>query len=300
MATTGKWIGSARRAAYAKINLYLDVLSRRTDGFHELLTVMHSISLCDDVQVEWAEASETKITLSVLGARLPHDAKNLAYRAAELFLSTTGQQATLHITLRKRIPVAAGLAGGSSDAAAVLRAMQTLSPVAVEEETLLGMGLMLGSDVPFCLVGGTQICRGRGERMQPLACGAPLFIVVAKGREHVSTARAFANMDTYFHNFDGSVAHGGQPHELYRAMAAGKLHMASAAIYNAFEPVVLPSCPAASALRRQLLNCGAYAACMSGSGPSVFGLFSTQGQARRAAAAIGRYAFLAVSAPAIK
>lgn len=299
MAATGKRIGSARRAAYAKINLYLDVLSCREDGFHDLLTVMHSISLCDDVQVEWAEASETAITLSVVGARLPHDAKNLAYRAAALFLSTTGQQAAIRITLRKRIPIAAGLAGGSSDAAAVLRAMQGLSPVAVEEETLLRMGLSLGSDVPFCLVGGTQICRGRGERMQPLACGAPLSLVVAKGREHVSTARAFSDMDAYFHNFDGSVAHGGRPQELYRAMAAGKLHMASAAIYNAFEPVILPACPTATALRAQLLELGAYAACMSGSGPSVFGLFATPGQARRAAAAIGRYAFLATSAPAL-
>ena len=289
--------GRVTRAAYAKINLYLDVLSCREDGYHDLLTVMHSISLHDDVRVEWFFSGETKIKLTVQGARLPLDSKNLAYRAADAFLQRTGQTACLHIHLQKRLPIAAGLAGGSSNAAAVLLALNEIAGYPLSGEELLSLGATLGSDVPFCIAGGTQICRGRGEIMRPLACGAPLYMVLANGRERVSTPQAFAAMDEYFHRFDGSVPHGGQPERLYRAVADGKLHTASACIYNAFEPVILPTCPVATALRAQLLSLGAYAACMSGSGPTVFGLFESMSRAQRAAAAIGSHAYVATSAP---
>lgn len=294
----GRSLGRVTRAAYAKINLYLDVLACREDGFHDLLTVMHSISLHDDVRVEWFSRERTEISLRVYGARLPLNSKNLAYRAAEAFLDRIGQTARLHINIRKRLPIAAGLAGGSSDAAAVLLALNELAGYPLGREELLSLGATLGSDVPFCMVGGTQICRGRGEVMRPLACGAPLYIVLAKGNERVSTPRAFALMDEHFHRFDGSVPHGGQPEKLYRAVADGRLPASPSCIYNAFEPVILPTCPAAAALREQLLSLGAYAACMSGSGPSVFGLFETAAQAQRAAEAIGREARVATSAPA--
>lgn len=291
--------GRTTRPAYAKINLYLDVLACREDGFHDLLTVMHSISLHDDVQVEWFLSDTTEISLRVCGARLPTDSKNLAYRAAEAFLSKTNQSARLHINIRKRLPIAAGLAGGSADAAAVLRSLNELFGYPLDEEEMLALGASLGSDVPFCMVGGTQICRGRGELMRPLACGAPLYVVIAKGRERVSTPRAFALMDEHYHRFDGSVVHGGQPEKLYRAVADGRLSSTPFCVYNAFEEVILPTCPTANALREQLLSLGAYAACMSGSGPSVFGLFATIEQARRAAAAIGYHAHVATSVPAL-
>ena len=290
--------GRVTRPAYAKINLYLDVLSCREDGFHDLLTVMHSISLHDDVQVEWFASSSNAISLRVYGARLPLDQKNLAYRAAEAFMNKTGKTARLHINIRKRLPIAAGLAGGSADAAAVLLALNELAGYPLPVDELLALGASLGSDVPFCMVGGTQICRGRGEVMRPLACGSPLYVVVAKGRERVSTPQAFALMDEHYHRFDGSVAHGGQPDKLYRAVADGKLSSLPACIYNAFEPVIMPTCPTATTLREQLHSLGAYAACMSGSGPSVFGLFETLEQARRAALAIGNHAHVATSAPA--
>ncbi|MBQ8350866.1 MAG: 4-(cytidine 5'-diphospho)-2-C-methyl-D-erythritol kinase [Clostridia bacterium] len=291
--------GRVTRPAYAKINLYLDVLSCREDGFHDLLTVMHSISLHDDIRVEWFLSDTTDISLRVYGAKLPLDSKNLAYRAAELFLAHTQQTAALHINIRKRLPIAAGLAGGSSNAAAVLLALNELAGYPLTEEELLALGATLGSDVPFCMVGGSQICRGRGEMMRPLACGTPLYLVVAKGKERVSTPRAFALMDEHYRRFDGSVPHGGQPEKLYRAVADGKLSSVPACIYNAFEAVILPTCPEAAALREQLLSLGAYAACMSGSGPSVFGLFETLEQAQRAAKAIGRHAHVATSAPAM-
>ena len=293
-------LGRVARPAYAKINLYLDVLSCREDGFHDLLTVMHAISLHDDISVAWYASSETEISLRVYGARLPTDSKNLAYRAADLFLATTGKTGKLHVNIRKNLPIAAGIAGGSSDAAAVLLALNEIAGYPLTDEELLALGARLGSDVPFCMVGGTQICRGRGEVMQPLACGAPLYIVLANARERVSTPQAFAAMDEHYHRFDGSVPHGGQPERLYRAVADGKLAAQASCIYNAFEEVILPSCPKAAALREQLRDLGAYVACMSGSGPSVFGLFENLEQAKRAAEAIGPAARVATSAPQSK
>ncbi len=293
------WYRRVLRPAYAKINLYLDVLSCRADGFHDLLTVMHSISLHDDVCVTCFPSQEMGISLRVYGARLPLDSKNLAYRAADLFFAETGKTARVHINIRKHLPIAAGLAGGSSDAGAVLLALNELFGEILSREALLALGAKLGSDVPFCMVGGTQICRGRGEILQPLHAPMPLYLVVAKGPERVSTPRAFAMMDAHYARFDGSVPHGGQPEQLYRAMADGRLAAEPDVIYNAFEPVILPQCPVAAALREQMLALGAYAACMSGSGPSVFGLFRDESQARAAAVAIGANARFATSAPPV-
>ncbi len=276
------------RYAYAKINLYLDILSKREDGFHDLLTVMHSLAMHDVVTVEVFACPMTEISLRVYGAHLPTDQKNLAYRAAEAFLQRINKTARVHLNIRKNLPIAAGLAGGSSDAAATLRALNELFRYPLDESAMLALGATLGSDVPYCMVGGTQICRGRGEKMQPLACREPLYAVVAMGgRERVSTPRAFADTDEYYHDFDGSVPHGGNPESLYTALENGSLSAAADSLYNAFEPVILPFCPVASALKEKMLSLGAYAAHMSGSGPSVFGLFHSEQEARAAAAAIG-------------
>lgn len=283
------------RPAYAKINLYLDALALREDGFHDLLTVMHSLSLHDDVRVDWTPACERAISMRVYGARLPLDRRNLAYRAAEALLDATGLSGRVRITIRKKIPIAAGLAGGSSDAAATLAALNEACGNPLPEDRLLALAATLGSDVPFCLAGGTRLCRGRGEVMEPLALGVPLFAVVAVGREHVSTPDAFRRMDAHYNRFDGSVPHGGDVERLCRALADGCLPSAGDCIYNAFEPVILPACPAATALRARLLAAGAYAACMSGSGPSVFGLFAEEAAARSAAAQLGPGAWFATS-----
>ncbi|MBQ8858628.1 MAG: 4-(cytidine 5'-diphospho)-2-C-methyl-D-erythritol kinase [Clostridia bacterium] len=279
--------------AYAKINLYLDILSRRTDGYHDLLTVMHSLSLRDDVTVEVLPCPTTNISMRVFGSYLlPTDERNLAYRAADAFLRRIGKTARVRIDIRKRIPIAAGLAGGSSDAAATLRALNALMGHPLGKSALLSLATTLGSDVPYCLVGGTQICRGKGEKMQPISCKTPLHAVVAiGGKEHIATPRAFADADAYYADFDGSVPHGSDPDGLYAALAAGDIDALGAHIYNAFEPVVLPSCPLASALKEKMLALGAYAAHMSGSGPSVFGLFRTREEANRVATALGKGAY---------
>lgn len=284
------------RYAYAKINLYLDILSKREDGFHDLLTVMHSLAMHDVVTVEIFPCPITEISLRVYGAYLPTDQKNLAYRAAEAFLDKINKTARVHLNIRKKLPIAAGLAGGSSDAAATLRALNELFRYPLDEPAMLALGATLGSDVPYCMVGGTQICRGRGEQMQPLVCREPLYAVVAKGgRERVSTPRAFAATDEYYHDFDGSVPHGGDPTALYAALESGTLPAAADSLYNAFEPVILSSCPIAASLKEKMLSLGAYAAHMSGSGPSVFGLFHTKEEARAAAEAIGPGAHMTIS-----
>ncbi|MBO7170061.1 MAG: 4-(cytidine 5'-diphospho)-2-C-methyl-D-erythritol kinase, partial [Clostridia bacterium] len=151
--------------AYAKINLFLDVTGKREDGFHELVSVMHSVGLADEIEVETKQADYSCITLEMKNSSLPADERNLAYLAAEAFLDKTGITAAVHIRLEKHIPVCAGLGGGSSDAAAVLRAMNASfdNPLSVSE--LCELGATLGSDVPFCVVGGTRLCRGIGEKM---------------------------------------------------------------------------------------------------------------------------------------
>ncbi len=283
--------------AYAKINLYLDVVACREDGYHELLTVMHALDLHDDVTVALFPAESASVSLRVFGARLPLDGRNLAHRAAAAYLEKTGLIAEASVVIRKRIPVAAGLAGGSSDAAATLIAINAAAGELLDCTALLELAATLGSDVPFCLVGGTQLCRGRGEVMTPLVPAAPLYAVIAVGHEHISTPRAFAAMDAHYHRFDGSVPHGGDPDGLISALKSGGKIGDPVYLYNAFEPVILPECEAASAMRAELLRAGAYAVLMSGSGPAVFGLFSDRAGARAAARALGAGARFATSAP---
>lgn len=286
-----------KRCAYAKINLYLDVGPGRADGFHTVETVMQSLRLHDDVRVLVRPARVPSVSLCVYGARLPSDGRNLAYRAAEAYLGALGRPQEVRITLRKKLPIAAGLAGGSSNAAAVLLAMNDALGAPLSVERLLALAAALGSDVPFCLLGGTRLCRGRGEVMEPLPPLAPVHIVVAVGgRERVSTPAAFAKMDAYYHNFDGSVPHGGSLPALLDILPKGKWPEQDL-LYNAFEPVILPHCPAAASLRERLLSLGAFSAHMSGSGPSVFGFFHKEQAARAAAAAIGRGAWYTVPAP---
>ena len=182
-----------KEKAYAKINLYLDVVARRDDGFHDIRTVMHSVTLSDDVTVILDRRDKgTGLRMLVDGnRRLPRDSRNIAYEAARLFLERAAIDASIIIKLKKRIPVAAGLAGGSSDAAAVLRAMNKLFKRPLSDRALLEIAAGLGSDVPYCLLGGTALCEGRGENMQLVATDRRLYTVLALAPgEYVSTPRA--------------------------------------------------------------------------------------------------------------
>ncbi len=267
---------TVKEKANAKINLYLDVLSKREDGFHDIRTVMHSLSFGDTVTVSVVPASETTVTMSVVGNRfLPTDGRNLAARAAYLFHQRAKINAGVTITLVKRIPVAAGLAGGSSDAAAVLRALNKLYGRLFAIPALNEIAAELGSDVVYCLYGRCALCEGRGEIMTRLNVRIPGYVVIAIGNEHMSTPTAYKALDTIYSDFDGTRPTGGEEHfrHLMPSLREGKI--APDGLFNVFEEAILPLCPTAASIRARLIELGARGAMMSGSGPSVFGIFDT-------------------------
>ena len=272
-----------KEKANAKINLYLDVVSLREDGFHDIKSIMHTVSLCDEISVKYIPSKSTYIKLFIAGNRfLPTDSKNLAHRAAALFLEKASLTAGIEITMRKNIPVAAGLAGGSADAAAVLKAMNKIFGKLFSDKALASIASELGSDIPFCLYGKTALCEGRGEIMTKLPDSLKMHFVIAVGNEHVSTPAAYRRLDEAFSNFDGSVKTGGDAHyaRLLSDMKCGTL--TQEALFNVFEPAVLPICPNAEKIKLMLKEEGAIATLMSGSGPSVFGVFSNEEAARLA------------------
>ncbi len=274
---------AVREFANAKINLYLDVIARREDGFHDIKTVMHSISLADELTVTYKPSPITNVRLRLKGNRfLPTDDKNLAARAARLYLEALQKTADIEITLKKKIPIAAGLAGGSSDAAATLRAMNRLFDKAFTERALFKLASTLGSDVPYCLYGKTALCEGRGELITKLPDSLNLNVVIAVANEHVSTPRAYTALDGMFSSFDGSVSTGGERYYSILMDSLAEGNSLSCELFNVFETVVLNSCPGASKIKKRLFELGAKTALMSGSGPSVFGIFESVNEAKSA------------------
>lgn len=287
-------------SAFAKINLYLNVEGKRDDGFHTVRTVMHTVSLCDRVSVTVTPAPQCDIRLSVSGARgLPTDERNLAVRAAKLFLERSGKRFHTEITLEKNLPVAAGLAGGSSDAAAVLRAMNRLAGKPFTRGALAVMARELGSDVPYCVLGGTMLCLGRGEQMTPVAGAPHLFCVIAHAGERVSTPAAYAALDVRFADFDGSVPfRAPEDCDMFLKKLKNK-EIKRGSLYNIFEEVILPQCPGAAALRENMYAFGANVAMMSGSGSAVFGLFSSMEAAEDCAAKLRRVGVFAAACESV-
>ncbi len=282
---------AVKEYAYAKINLFLGVRQAREDGFHELSSIMHATGLCDELTVSY-DKSGSGIRLRIVGdAHLPCDGRNIACAAAELFMTTLGISGGVSITIKKNIPIAAGLAGGSADAAATLRALNRLLSRPLTQRALCDMGAVLGSDVPFCIVGGTALCEGRGERVTPLRHGS-YYLVIAKSDERVSTKEAYARLDEYYMAHDEGDAGDTALATLLDEVKAGK---APSVLYNSFEAPILPTVPEAMRIKRTLYDCGARLALMSGSGPSVFGIFDTQSAASAAASALLSEGFFAVS-----
>jgi 4-diphosphocytidyl-2-C-methyl-D-erythritol kinase len=285
---------NASEKAFAKINLFLDVLSVRDDGFHEVKTVMHSITLADDLDISLTEGSDKSHTLCVIGDdSIPRDEGNLVLRAVKAFESRVQLCGSLRITLKKNIPSAAGLGGGSADAAATLRALNRLSGTKLSDSELMKIAASLGSDVPFCLKEGAAICLGRGERVEPISKIKNLYLVIVKSDESVSTPVAYRQLDEAYDNFRGEREDSGRE-EAFSSIISGKLGH----LYNIFEDVVLPICPKAKKAKEMLISLGASAALMSGSGPSVFGIFENENVARNAndeLSALGFSAFVAQS-----
>ncbi len=271
--------GAIHCRSYAKLNLYLEVLERRTDGYHNLETVFQSVSLYDEVAV--TQRSDGGLTLACSREDLEHEG-NLAYRAADLLRQDLGVSAGAHIEVTKRIPVAAGLAGGSGNAAAVLMALNDLWQLHLSREQLLSYGLELGSDVPFCLQGGTVAAAGRGEVMHPLNPLTNCAFVLVHPAVEVSTAAIFNHPKLQR-----------QPHPAERYSAAFAEAIANLeqgrvveALFNRMEPAVFGEHAALPEIKRRLVEAGCLGAVMSGSGPTLAGICRTRTEAAAIAARI--------------
>lgn len=271
-------MGKLTLAAPAKLNLTLDILGRRPDGYHELQMVMHAISLQDTITVETAAGGGIRLTMP--NSSLPTGPENLAWRAAEVFLDSVGRRDTaVSITVEKRIPVQAGMAGGSTDGAAVLRALRTLLAPDMPDPELERLGEQLGSDVPFCVRGGCALAEGRGERLTALAPLPPCWIAVCKPDFGLSTPALFGRSDG--HRF----ARRPSASSMAAALCAGDLTAVAGALGNVFEELLTPQEGAVvSLIEDTMKRWGALNAVMTGSGPTVFGLFPPEGEglARRA------------------
>ena len=256
--------------ANAKINLTLDILGKRPDGFHEVAMVMQTIGLHDTLVME---KTERDIELSINVPWLKADEKNLAWRAAELIRQEYGLEGGVRIELTKRIPVAAGLAGGSADAAAVLKGMNDLYGLQLDEEKLCELGARLGSDIPFCIMGGTMLATGRGEVLTRLSDMPETWVVLAKPRISVSTAWAYQNYDE-----QGADRHPDNE-AIRQAIARGNRKAVAGLLCNVLESVTIKKYDVIAEYKQMMLDKGAMASMMSGSGPTVFGLAKSREQA---------------------
>lgn len=287
-------MNAVKEKAYAKINLYLDVLNKRDDGFHSISTVMHSVSLYDELTVMINSFGKRSVKLFIEGnKRLPIDSKNLAYKAAELFLNTAGINADITLSLNKRIPVCAGFAGGSSDAAATLRALNRLFKRPFTDKALLKLAENIGSDVPYCVVGGTALCEGRGEIITRLPDSIMLYVVTAVGKEYVSTPMAYGVLDRLYNDFNGTISTGGEEHLKALLSYINGNEKAPTELFNVFESAVLPECPIARSIKERLISLGAEYSLMSGSGAGVFGIFRSEKEALFAAESLNSEGFSA-------
>lgn len=277
--------------AYAKVNLFLDVTGKRPDGYHELCSVMQTVTLADTVTVRASLADYSCVTVEMVDSDIPGDERNLAYLAAEAFLEESGISASVYVRVEKRIPDRAGLGGGSADCAATLRALNKMFNAPLSEERLLRLAARLGADVPFCLLGGTRLCRGIGEVMKPYKMDDLWFVIAMPEGEKVATPAAYRMLDEAFNDYredDGAL------HEMLFSFFEEE---GIDGMYNVFESVVLPECPGTTSLRTRLILLGARGAMMSGSGTAVFGVFDSEAAARYAAGDI-EGAIVAHSAPA--
>ena len=276
--------------AYAKINLFLDVIERRDDGFHNLRSVMHSVSLCDELKFEFEKSDDVSIELT---SNIPELAgeSNLVVRAARLYMERAGVNGKVKIHLENRIPIGAGLGGASSDAAATLRALNRRFE-RFSEDSMLSLCAEIGSDVAFCYKGGTAVCEGRGEILTPIDFAEKLNFVISIGEERVSTPKAYAALDEKFSNFDGTVEKSNvlnSPIIPFDNKTEDPVRL-----YNIFEEIAVDEIKSVSKLKNNLLELGAKYTLMTGSGPAVFAIFEDEKTATFAANKVKLDGFFAV------
>lgn len=271
---------SLKLQALAKINLGLDVLGRRENGYHDVRMVMQTIYLYDNVTL--TKTKEPGIQLQTNLFYLPVDEKNIAYKAAKLLMDEFQIKEGVHITLDKHIPVAAGMAGGSSNAAAVLVGMNRLFKLGLSEQDLMERGVSLGADVPYCVMRGTVLAEGIGELLTPLAPLPKCYILVAKPAISVSTKTVYEKLDAHeieeHPDIDGVIA----------GLDEGNLMQVAKSMGNVLERVTIEDYPIIQEIKDAMREAGALNAMMSGSGPTVFGIFEDKMKAKQAEQKIRR------------
>ena len=260
--------------ALAKINLGLDVLRRRDDGYHEVRMIMQTLKMYDKITIR--KMKEPGIQLKSNLFYVPENESNLAYRAARLLMDEFQVEEGVFIDLQKFIPVAAGMAGGSSDAAAVLYGVNRLFGLKLTKRQLMERGVKIGADVPYCIMRGTVLAEGIGEELTPLPPMPPCKVLVAKPQVSVSTKNVYMNLD-----MAGVTKHPEIDAQL-EGIREGDLHKIASRMGNVLETVTIPSHPVIAQIREEMMRLGALNAMMSGSGPTVFGLCEDEDLAERA------------------
>lgn len=259
--------------AYAKINLGLDVISRLPNGYHEVKMIMQSVGICDELTFEKQPAG---ITVTTDSGELPTDENNLIYKAAKLLLDTFDVKEGVRIHLTKRIPIAAGMAGGSTDAAATLKAVNQLFHLGKTQEELMELGVKIGADVPYCILGGTGLAEGIGEKLTALPHMPDCFLLVAKPDINVSTKDVYTALDAApipsHPDIDG----------MTEAIRNNDLIGIISRLGNVLETVTAPAHPIIYTLEQRMRELGSAGVLMSGSGPTVFGIFPDKEEAERA------------------
>jgi 4-diphosphocytidyl-2-C-methyl-D-erythritol kinase len=257
--------------AYAKINLTLDITGKRADGYHTLRSIFQSVTLCDRISL--TRLSDGKVHVSSDNPALPCGEENTVYRAAKAFFAATGAvNCGVSFHLEKNIPWQAGLGGGSADAAAALHLLNRCFSTKLSVRELSEIGVTVGADVPFCLLGGTALAEGIGEKLTPLPPLPPCYIVLCKPAMGIETKKAYQAIDRHGFSMDCDTE------KMIAQLRHGSLTGIAKHVGNAFEKVM--SLPEVSNIKYQMLEFGADGACMTGSGSTVFGLFRQEEQAK--------------------
>ncbi len=262
--------------AYGKINLGLDVVRKREDGYHQVRMIMQTVGIFDKITMERNSTGEIRVETNL--PYVPNGEGNLAYKAARLIREEFHLKDAVDISIKKVIPVAAGMAGGSTDAAAVLVGMNRIFDLGLSKKRLMELGVRLGADVPYCIMRGTALSEGIGEILTPLPAAPQCHIVLAKPQVSVSTKAVYGKLNVAglapeaHPDIDGMV----------RAIEKGDLDGVTARLGNVLETVTIPDHPEIRAIKEILMNAGAEGALMSGSGPTVFGIFKDRQKAEGA------------------
>ena len=267
--------------AYAKLNISLDVSKAREDGYHDMVMVMQTVSLCDELSIT---LDQTGIVRAEADLRyIPRDDRNLAVKAAKLYFAKTGREGTgAVIRMRKRIPVGAGMAGGSSDAAAVIRALSRTFGQELKKDEMMALAERTGSDVAFCVLGGTALAEGRGEILTPLRDMPDCTIVICKPDYSISTPELFRAIDREKLRVHPDTA------GILEAIQEGNLAQICRRMYNVFEDVPDRRMKIIGGIKTRLINKGAEGAVMTGTGSAVFGIFTDENTAKKACSAMAR------------